>query len=103
MIARLRRWRRPASAVLAVMAIALVAAACGGGDDGGGGGGATATATGTTGEDAGVITSSTGAECSARTPDPPADPTTYSAAPPLTIDTVARPTGPRCPPRAATS
>ncbi len=88
MSARLRGLLRPAAALAAVLAIALAVAACGGDDDGGGGGGgATATTAGTTGEDAGVITSATGATCSARTPDPPADPTTYSAAPPLTIDT----------------
>jgi cyclophilin family peptidyl-prolyl cis-trans isomerase len=82
-------WRRAACAAVAILALALLATACGGGDDGSDGGGATATGAATTGDDAGVITSSTGATCSARTPDPPADPTTYSAAPPMTIDTSA--------------
>ena len=79
--------RRGRLALLAIACLALVAiaAGCGGGGDGGSAG--TATPTGTTGQDAGVITSSTGALCSARTPDPPADPPTYSTAPPLTIDT----------------
>ena len=83
----MRRARLAAAAVAALAAVALLAAGCGGdGGSDGGGGGATATAPGSSTEDAGVITSSTGAQCSARTPDPPADPETYSAEPEMTID-----------------
>ena len=83
----MRRARLAAAAVAALAAVALLAAGCGGdGGSDGGGGGATATAPGSSTEDAGVITSSTGAQSSARTPDPPADPETYSAEPAMTID-----------------
>ena len=74
---------------LSAVAVALVVAGCGGGDSAGGtsaGSSSSASSTAPT-QDAGVITNSTGAECSARVPEPPADPKSYASAPRMTIDT----------------
>jgi cyclophilin family peptidyl-prolyl cis-trans isomerase len=75
--------RRAIAAALAVatVGLALGLAACGDDDDAGAGGSAPATATA-----APTVTSFDGAVCSAREPDPPADPPTYDAPPPQTID-----------------
>ena len=83
-------WRRPALLALASLAVAALAAGCGGGGSAGGAAAASAPATTAPRENAGVITNSTGAECSARVPDPPADPKSYASAPPFTIDPAAK-------------
>ena len=74
---------------LSAVAVALVTAGCGGGDSAAGTPAESSPPASSTApaEDAGVITNSTGAECSARVPDPPADPKSYASAPPMTIDT----------------
>ena len=75
--------RHARAAVLAVAVMALAASGCGGGDDGGVG--AEAPSSPATAENP-TVTSFDGAVCSAREPDPPADPETYDAPPPQTID-----------------
>ena len=78
--------RRTVAAVAVLVALAVGAAGCGGGDsaDAGGGDAGTAAAPATS-ADAGTVTNFDGATCSARVP-PPADPKTYDAPPPMTID-----------------
>jgi cyclophilin family peptidyl-prolyl cis-trans isomerase len=78
-LAAVRRALRPLAAVL-LLASLLVLAACGGDDDGGA---ATSPASSAPAE---VVTNFAGDECSAREPDPAAEPGTYPAPPPLTID-----------------
>ncbi|MGE0027362.1 MAG: peptidylprolyl isomerase [Thermoleophilia bacterium] len=83
--------RRTAMAVAAALAaLALVAglAACGGDDDAADvGAAATATsATAVAASGGGTVTNADGTTCSAQEPSPPADPKTYDAPPPMTID-----------------
>jgi len=87
-----RRTVTAVAAALAAFALATGLAGCGGDDDGSAdaGAGAAATATSSTGVAApsggGTVTNADGATCSAAEPAPPADPKTYDAPPPLTID-----------------
>ena len=82
-------WRPVVAVAIAAISLALITVGCGGGDSSGGTPASSSSAAASTApvEDAGVITNSTGAECSARVPDPPADPKSYASAPPMTIDT----------------
>ena len=75
--------RRAITTALAVatVGLALGLVACGGDDDAGAGAPAATSAAA-----APTVTSFDGAVCSAREPDPPADPQTYDAPPPQTID-----------------
>jgi cyclophilin family peptidyl-prolyl cis-trans isomerase len=78
--------RRALAALLAVAALAAGVAGCGG-DDGDDGAAAPPDAPAATGSGAaGTVTNFDGATCSDRAPDPPADPRTYDAPPPMTID-----------------
>jgi cyclophilin family peptidyl-prolyl cis-trans isomerase len=79
------------AAALAALALAAGLSACGGGGDGSAdaGGGAAATATASTDVAAprgGTVTNADGDTCSADAPPAPADPKTYDAPPPMTID-----------------
>jgi cyclophilin family peptidyl-prolyl cis-trans isomerase len=77
------------AAALAALVVVAGLAACGGGDDGSADAGAAATATASTAVAAaggGTVTNADGATCSAAEPGTPADPQTYDAPPPLTID-----------------
>ncbi len=76
----MRRTVVTVAAALAALALAMGLAACGGDDGGSADAGATATAA------AGTVTNAEGVTCSAAEPDPPADPKTYDAPPPMTID-----------------
>ena len=85
----MRRTVMAVAATLAALALAAGLAGCGG-DDGSADAGAGATATSSTGVAApsggGTVTNADGATCSAAEPQPAADPKTYDAPPPLTID-----------------
>jgi cyclophilin family peptidyl-prolyl cis-trans isomerase len=76
---------RAALLAVAALSVALLLVGCSG-DSAGNPPASGASATTAPRQDAGVITNSTGAECSARVPDPPAHPKSYASAPPLTID-----------------
>lgn len=79
-----------AALAIAALAVAALLIGCGGGDSADDPAASSTSATTAPAQDAGVITNSTGAECSARVPDPPADPKSYASAPPLTIDPATR-------------
>ena len=77
--------RRATIALAAALAVLVLGAAgCGGGDGEEAGGGATVPAATTAA--AGTVTNFDGQTCSAREPSPAADPQTYDAPPPQTID-----------------
>ena len=86
----MRRTVMAVAATLAALALAAGLAGCGGDDDGSADAGAGAAATSSTGIAApsggGTVTNADGATCSAAEPQPAADPKTYDAPPPLTID-----------------
>lgn len=77
--------RAPARALALVVVLALAALLGGCGDGGGGGSPAGPSEPGA----ARTITNAAGDECSAREPDPPAQPATYGAPPPMAIDPAA--------------
>ena len=74
-----RRALTRTTTLLAALALVLALAACGGGDD-------DRSADPAAPETERTITNAAGAGCSAREPDPPAQPSTYGAPPPPTID-----------------